>query len=78
VAAFSSFIILPSAFEMSLVTGLRAERYDPAGLGCYERRSFGRVALPGNVTLSFNQPLNRQTWVFHPCYEPVIATFAAL
>jgi hypothetical protein len=28
VAAFSSFIILPSAFEMSLVTGLRAERYE--------------------------------------------------
>jgi hypothetical protein len=36
-ATFSLFIILPSAFEMSLVTGLRAERYDPAGLGCYER-----------------------------------------
>jgi hypothetical protein len=40
VAALSSFIILPSAFEMSLITGLRTERYDPAGLGCYERRRF--------------------------------------
>ena len=25
-------------FSLSLVTGLRAERYDPAGLGCYEKR----------------------------------------
>ena len=29
-------LILPSAFEMSLVTGLRTESYDPAGLGCYK------------------------------------------
>jgi hypothetical protein len=26
--------------NLSLVTGLRAERYDPASLGCYEKRRF--------------------------------------
>ena len=46
-AAFSSFIILPSAFEMSLVTGLRAERYDQAGLGCYGEDVFERTVMGG-------------------------------
>jgi hypothetical protein len=63
VAAFSSFIILPSAFEMSLVTSA-ATKEDV----------FERVA--GECYFIVQPALNPATWAFHPRNEPVTASSA--
>ena len=33
-------------FGLGLVTGLRAERYDPADLGCYKKRFYEAFSRP--------------------------------